>query len=332
MSEPRLTIGIPTLDRSIMLQRAIDSCLAQTVPVKVLVADQGVREGTQQVMDRYLDHPHILHMNTEANSLWENWRKAAEYAQESFGTDFFAWLQDDDILSRIYASRVIKALDGFPDALHWQANCHCSPDGIHALKWGWNGPQIGVRMLDVAQEQWPGGLLLASMYFTSWALSPGVAFRCGTEFSAMLEAIPEGCDLFNERLILAAMGAQGPWVADPVTAGYWVHHGGNESYKQNANGSLPAQRKVMIDHLDDLLDRVESWREAFLVWLRTRSPVDVLNWLKDFECTESRYVDELKTVMQDSLQGRVEIRQEPGRNGAPALAPVDRESVLIFDP
>ncbi len=327
MDEPRLTIGIPTVDRPTLLQRAIDSCLAQTVPVWIIVADQGATEETERVMDRYEDHPYVVHALTGASTLWQNWCEVAKQCQ----SEFFAWLQDDDILSRIYASRVIKALDGFPGALHWQGNCHCSPDGIHALKWGWNGPQIGVRMLDVAQEQWPGGMLLASMYFTSWALSPGVAFRCGPEFSAMLEGVPEGCDLFNERLILAAMGAQGPWVADPVTAGYWVHHGGNESYKQNASGSLPAQRKVMVEHLDDLLDQVETWREAFLVWLRTRSPVDVLNWLKDFECAESRHADELKAVMQDSLQGRVEVRQDPWQDGAWGLAPADPESVLIFD-
>ncbi len=330
----KLTIAIPTLDRPEMLQRALDSCLAQTTPVKVLVADQGRTEGTTRVMDRYRDHPDVLHMSTGATSLWANWRKAAEYAQESFGAPYFAWLQDDDILSRIYASRVIKALDHFTDALHWQANCHCSPDGIHALKWGWNGPQIGVRMIDSALEQWPGGFLLASMYVTSWALSPGVAFRCGPQFTAALEGMPSGCDLFSERLILAAMGAQGPWVADPVTAGYWVHHGGNESYKQNASGGLPVQRRIMVEHLDQILDSAGDWREAFLVWLKMRSPVDVLNWLKDFECPESRYVKEIKGIMQDSLHGRVEITQEqPGQNGHATRerVPVDRESVLIFD-
>ncbi len=329
--EPRLTIGIPTLDRPIMLQRAIDSCLAQTVPVRVIVADQGHKEDTKLVMDRYDDHPHIYHMCSEAKTLWENWRLNA---QDAYDADFFAWLQDDDILSRIYASRVIKAFDAYPQALHWQGNCHCSPDGVHALKWGWNGPQIGVRMLDTAQEQWPGGLLLASMYFTSWALSPGVAFRCGPEFSAAIEGMPEGCDLFNERLILAAMGAQGPWVADPVTAGYWVHHGANESYRQNASGQLPAQRKIMVEHLDDILDRVGSWREAFLVWLRTRSPIDVLNWLKDFECAESRYVGELRGIMQDSLAGRVELKHEPAQangNGVSGTVPSDHEKVLLFD-
>ncbi len=332
-AEPRLTIGIPTLDRPIMLQRAIDSCLAQTVPVKVLVADQGRTEGTRLVMDRYLDHPNVLHMSTEAKSLWENWRKAAEYAQESFGTEFFAWLQDDDEITRLYAHRVIKGLNHFKDALHWQSNCHCTTDGTHYIKYGWNGPQLGLHK-DMLMEQWPGGFLMASMYFTSWALSPGVAFRCGPEFTAALEAMPDGCDLFKERLILAAMGAQGPWIADPIIGGYWHHHGNNESYSQNANGSHATQRKVMVEHLDDLLDRVESWREGFLVWLRMRSPVDVINWLKDFECSESRYVDELKAVMHDSLQGRVEIRQEPALvNGDRATVHVgkDRESVLLFD-
>ncbi len=330
MIESRLTIGIPTLDRPTLLQRAIDSCLAQTVPVRIVVADQGHKEGTQQVMDRYADHPNIYHVLTTAENLWQNWGMVALACE----TEFFAWLQDDDILARIYASRVTKAFDGFPQALHWQGNCHCSPDGIHALKWGWNGPQLGVRMLDMAMEQWPGSLLLASMYVTSWALSPGVAFRCGPEFTAALEGMPEGCDLFNERLILAAMGAQGSFVVDPVTAGYWVHHGGNESYRQNASGSLPAQRRVMIEHMDDLLDRSGSWREAFLVWLKTRSPSDVLNWLKDFECGESRHVGDLRGIMQDSLSGRVEVRPEPtvlNGDGATVHAPTEPGGVLLFD-
>lgn len=327
MADPRLTIGIPTLDRPEMLQRAIDSCLAQTVPVDVIVADQGQTDGTKRVMDRYSDHPHVYRVPTEAKTLWGNWYLAAT----ELDSEFFAWLQDDDVLSRIYASRVTKAFDSYPDALHWQANCHCSPDGVHALKWGWNGPQIGVRMMDTATEQWPGGFLLASMYVVSWALSPGVAFRCGPEFTAALEGMPEGCDLFNERLILAAMGAQGPWVADPVTAGYWVHHGHNESYAQNANGSLPRQRTVMIEHLDELLDRAGGWREAFLVWLQTRSPLDVLNWLKGFECDESRYADELKGIMRDSLHGRVEAVPGPETNGVPGHAPVDHDPILLFD-
>ncbi len=90
----------------------------------------------------------------------------------------------------------------------------------------------------------------------------------------------------------------------------------------------------MVDHLDDLLDRCGSWREAFLVWLKTRSPVDVINWLKDFECPESRYVSQLKGIMQDSLQGRVEIKQEQALvngNGATVLVPADRDQVLFFD-
>ncbi len=313
---PRLTIGIPTVDRPEHLQYAIDSCLAQTVPVKVIIADQGGTEGTGRVMDRYADHPHVRHRLTHAANLWQNWRDPAQACE----TEFFAWLQDDDIVSRIFASRVIQAFDSYPQALHWQANCHCSPDRVHALKWGWNGPQIGVRMIDTATEQWPGGILLASMYLTSWALSPGVAFRCGFEFDAAVDGMPEGCDLFAERLILAAMGAQGPWVADPVTAGYWHHHGGNESYAQNASGDLPRQRAIMVEHLDDILDRAKGWQEAFFVWLRTRNPEEVLKWAVKFECKKSRHAETLIATMRDSVKDRLEVKVKPKQKRGPARA------------
>ena len=143
MITPRLTVGIPTLNRPDHLQNAIDSALAQTVPVHIVVSDQGQTEETANIMARYSEHPNVEHILSPATCLWDNWTQAALACD----TEFFAWLQDDDVLSRIYASRVIKAFDRSPKSLHWQANCHCSPDRIHALKWGWNGPQVGVRMI-----------------------------------------------------------------------------------------------------------------------------------------------------------------------------------------
>lgn len=322
---PRLTIGIPHLDRTEHLQHAIDSCLAQSVPVRVLVADQGHTEETAGLLARYADHPHLTHLHTPATCLWENWR----FAAEACTTEFFAWLQDDDIIERIYASRVIKAFDSFPEALHWQANCHCSPDREHYVKWGWNGPQVGVLRGGRA-EQYPGGILLASMYILSWALSPGVAFRCGPEFSAALEGMPSHCDLFSERLILAAMGAQGPFVVDPVNAGYWHHHGDNESYKQNADGSAGKQRSLMVRGLDEILDGSGDWQTPFLLWCRTRNALELLNWIKGFECNESRHAHAVKRIMGDSLEGRIREVPPEVRQALRCAQPTD-DGVLIYD-
>jgi len=309
---PRLTIGIPHKDRSDYLQLAIASCLCQKVPVHVLVADQGHTDETAAIMASYTQHPHVEHLLTNATCIRDNWEQAARGCD----TEFFAWLQDDDELTPIYSYRVLKAFDAFPRALHWQAFCHCSPDRIHYIKGALNGPQVGVRR-DLAPEMWGGHLLLASMYILSWALSPGVAFRCGQEFNDSLAALPYKCDLFQERLILAEMGLRGPWVADGVIAGYWIHHGQNESYAQNMDGSIGAQRKILIDRLDDLLDHAETWREQFLLWCRMYSPINVMGWLRDFEAKESRYAAELQSIMRDSLEGRVETipGSDRGENG-----------------
>lgn len=301
--EPRLTISIPTLDRPEHLQHAIDSCLAQTVPVRIIIADQGHKDETKRLVDRYADHPHVRHVLTGATCLWENWRAAAELCE----SEFFAWLQDDDIVSRIYASRALKAFDAFPAALHWQASCHCSVDRERAVKWGWNGPQVPTRMIDAGAEMFPGEICIASMFFLSWALSPGVAFRCGPEFSAAIEGMPSHCDLFSERLIVAAMGAQGPFVADSVTAGYWHHHDSNESAKQNANGpAVRDQFKLFCQGLDSIIDGTEGWDSFFFQWLLSRNPDEVVRWYTNFTWRDSRHGRQVRQVMRDSLKGRVQ--------------------------
>jgi Glycosyl transferase family 2 len=328
MSEPKLTIGIPHLDRTKLLQHAIDSCLAQTVPVRIIVADQGGTEETQQLLDRYADHPEVHHYRTDATNLWQNWKAVAKACV----TPYFAWLQDDDQVERIYAKRIIQAFESYPEALHWQANCQCAsdPDRLRYVRKGWNGPQWHVRRGGGA-EQWPGRLIPASMYILSWALSPGVAFRCGQQFTLALDGMPDDCDLFAERLILAAMAAQGPWVADSVIAGYWNHHGENESYKQNANGDQARQRTVMVENLDSILDGFPAWEEGFYQWLVNYcNPQEIVGWIKGFECDESRYADQLKRVMGASLEGRVTEMPEELRQ---VLAPVPQvdDLVLIYE-
>lgn len=280
------------------------TALQQTLPVRVLVADQGASDKTAAVMERYAGHPCVEHIVTKgkADCLWSNWRLAAEACR----TDLIAWLQDDDILTRVYASRVVQAFDRYPQALHWEARCYCSPDRVHALWWSGNGPSWGLDTINMQPEALPGSILLGSMYFVAWSLSPGVAFRNCEEFRLAIAAMPTNADLFAERLILAAMAAQGPFIIDPIVAGYWVHHGGNESYIQNINGSAADQRLIMIGGMDEILDHSPGWREGFAIWCSSRSPFEILGWLKDFPAIESRHANELRKILGDSLNGRIE--------------------------
>ncbi len=315
---PLLTIGIPTKDRYQYLKRAIDSCLRQTVPVQVIVADQGGLPETANAIAGYkIDG--VEHIRTKATTLWENWEAAARACD----TPFFAWLQDDDIVAPAvqrsdgslvpgtgFAHRVLAAFERFPEALHLQSRLYCGMvaddgglDDVMAAPWAQSFPWVAMPIIRQAPLQWPGQVLVPAAYLTSWAMSPAVVFRCGEAFNKALAFMPPDCGLMYERLIVAAMGMQGPWIADPMVAGYWIHHGGNESYKQHVDQER--QTQVLVEFLDECMDHTE-WQDVFAAWCKVMNPMQILGFLNDFQCGASRYVEQLKQIMLKSLVGRVE--------------------------
>ena len=345
MTSPQLTIGIPTFDRHRFLKRAIDSCLRQTVDVHVIVADQGGLAATYNVLEQYADNPRVEHLRTRAGNLWQNWEAAARACD----TPFFAWLQDDDIVAPAvtredgsivpgtgFAHRALAAFERFPEALHWQGRLYCGVcpedgtlDDVMASWWGQSGPWVLMPIIRQAPLQWPGQVLVPTSYLTAWCLSPAVAFRCGEEFNRALSCMPEDASLMNERLIVASMGMQGPFIADPVVAGYWIHHGGNESYKQHVDQGR--QTEILIEHLDECMDRTD-WEEIFGQWCAVMNPMQILGFMNNFECDASRYADRLKEIMAKSLKGRVEQAEAPAhRNGkAQGNGVADRSEALVW--
>lgn len=309
MARPRLTIGIPHLDRTDHLKEAIRSCLDQTVPVHIIVADQGGCRETKMWMTRYKDHPNVDHIRTDATCIEENWRAAAKACK----TEFFGWLQDDDIIYEATAFRVQLGFDTFPEALHWQATCHISYDKVHVLRRAFTCPDVGLNMRYMVPEMFEGNLLIGTMFFISWALSPGVFFRCGSAFDSMLDRMPLDADLYTERLRLAQMGSMGRWIADPMTAGTWHHHGGNASNEQNTNGTIDHQTDVMVQHLDKIIDRVPTAMEGMVTWLGMHDPREIVSWMKvvsedpKHPVRRSRHCAAIQEAMAMSLRGRVDV-------------------------
>lgn len=260
-SANKLTLAIPTLDRATYLDRAIVSCLAQRTPCDILVSDQGKSEATRQVMARYADNPNVRHLESPAENLWQNWRFAAENCE----TPYLAWVQDDDRISSGFSARAISAFEAWPEAHCWTACLRCSSDGINALWYAGNGPLVPMNSIEGVPVLAEGKLFTPIAYCTSMALSPAVAFRCGPRFSEVLASLPERCDLYMERLVLAAMGAKNPIVCDPFMAGYWIHHSANTCYGQRKE--QPQQESRAIPWLDNLLDTLDEWRYPFRQWL-----------------------------------------------------------------
>src|ERR1700723_785721 len=266
MSEPQITYVIPTLDRANLLPRAIDSCLRQTVPVKVLVADQGETDATRKVLEAYKHREEISSVATKADSLLENWKAGTKAAT----TPYVAWVQDDDKIGKMHGMRIVDAFEQWPEAHCWIARLSISDDGVNSLWWIANGPLLAMNVLDKLPMPVVGELFAPVAYCTSMALSPAVAFRTGDKFNEVLDSLPPGCDLYTERLILAGMGEKGPIVCDPYECGLWIHHGLNESYRQREKQE--EQCAKALPWLDDIMDRLDEWKYPFRKWV-DRLPV-----------------------------------------------------------
>jgi hypothetical protein len=311
MTSPRLTITIPTLDRATFLIKAIDSVLAQTVPTKIIVADQGHTDEVAQAMRRYQHHPLVKHIQSSATCLWENW----DFAARAADTEFVSWLQDDDVVSRSYTAHILDAMDRWPAAQCWMARLACADEDGRALWFLGNGPWIPMKVLDREPVCFDGAIMALTAYLTSWALSPAVAFRRGPAFDEALDRMPRDTDLFAERMILAGIGLRSKVVADPVLAGYWVQHEGNENRKQHKDQDRQTLRAIhwtdsLIDELDE--EEREQAFTAFDGWCAMMPVGHVMAWLQTVVPQRGRYADRIGEILLKNVQGRVEaVRPMP---------------------
>lgn len=278
MPEPRLTIGIPTKNRAIecpeRLQRAVHFILGSSIPVKVIMADQGHSDECRLLCKEWEQHPHFKRIDSPATNLWENWRFVAETAADE-GAEFFMWHQDDDLLSIRTARRVVNSFDHFTDATVYCSSLALAYDNLLGrLDKSNPGPRVPVDVLYGQPMAWPGNLLTIIGYVDSWAMSPAKAFRVNDQFRGMLATLPAECDCYTERLDIAACAFGHKFIVDPNRAGCWVIHKTNES--QITGETQAAQVQPAYDYLDRLMDRIPDWRQELLGWMSCLGEADLI--------------------------------------------------------
>jgi Glycosyl transferase family 2 len=322
---PRLTIGIPTLGaRPDRLTRAVASALGQSTPVRVTVAAQGDHAAIRELLEPYAAHPLFRIVESPATCLWENWT----FAAESCDTEFFAWLQDDDLLAPHMARRVVSAFDRHPRAHTWIARCGVSHVDGHCNWWEGTGPMVPMDLMTGGTLEIPPDLVVGAAFFTSLALSPGVAFRWSLDAVNACRACPQDADLFVERIILAELSQLGTTVCDPALVGVWVHHEGNESRKQVAQREADRQYPILARHLDGLIGACPAWRETLRGW----SLVVGLGFLRNALAECGRYagaspaLDEALALLREIVPPNAET-QEAMREADTLAATNGRKSV-----
>ena len=320
MTPPRLTIGIPTLDRWEHLQDAIKEAMGQTLPARIIVADQGKCPETKGVCDSWSDHPWFKRIDSPATNLWENWRFVAEQAIED-GAEFFTWLQDDDYLNEYFSMRVCRAFDHYRDANVYCSNLAMSYDNhlgfLHVRNWG---PCVPVDVRRNRPTCYPGNLLVIAGYLHSWCMSPAKSFRVNDQFKRMLETLPAECDCLTERLDVAACAMGNRFIVDPKPAGNWNIHDRNES--QITGEKQPGQFAPAFAYLDAMMDQIPYWRNELAGWMSCLGGIGP-NLLKTYydhlraHYHKSPYATQIYEIIEGAIKA-AGIKIEPEKEETPA--------------
>lgn len=108
MSSPKLTIGIPTLNRGFCLAKAVDSALSQTYAnIEVVVSDNASIDNTRDVLNAY--HDSRLRVIRQKQTI-DGVSNINAVFNEARG-DLFVVLSDDDWLEPLFAEKVIDLFD-----------------------------------------------------------------------------------------------------------------------------------------------------------------------------------------------------------------------------
>ncbi len=117
---PRLTIGIPTLNRAPLLERAIESALAQTSPdIEILVSDNGSADETPAVIKRYAGRG----LRTFRHESTMTAARHGEFIREQARGEFYLGLSDDDFLEPEFAAEVLALFDRRPELSFIYTGC-----------------------------------------------------------------------------------------------------------------------------------------------------------------------------------------------------------------
>lgn len=194
----KFSIVITTYNRLPLLKRAIASCLEQTYPCEVVIADDGSSDGTQEYIET-LGHRVVYHRNSKNLGHSATVNAGVEIAQG----DWIKLLDDDDYLAPNCIEMMVKALANRPEA----AICSCQaiqvdPTGAEVSRTQKVGSPQAVY---IAQEDVHYGMLMEMVPF-------GTPVQVAVQREAFLQsggwddAFTGNCDDINSWIKVAKYG------------------------------------------------------------------------------------------------------------------------------
>lgn len=107
--------GIPSFNRAHLLAETIDSLLRQAyAPAKIIISDNCSSDNTAILVESKSKGRQSVQYYRHASAVtpWENFKKCLELSD----SEYFAWLQDDDLVFPVFGVEMIRAVRSFPGA------------------------------------------------------------------------------------------------------------------------------------------------------------------------------------------------------------------------
>jgi len=285
------TVGIPTFNRKSLLADALRSVEDQVLgPQHIILSDNCSTDGTGLVRPAGLLSRLTYIRHDAAITPLENFKSSLSLCS----TDYFSWLQDDDVIFPEFGKYVMNALRSNPDAVAAIGFAYQSRDidRIHSLQTTvWGPPPFKMRLGVDSIVRIPQYCLIPWLTCYWPGFSPIAIYR--TEYlREAVEALPlEGYGvLLGEKYIAAGLNRLGCVLYVPAVFGVLRCHGNNESLKISSSNSLEVLRAtndLFVFLMSCLPGRLEDVKLFFLDSLsyfedvEVRAMLDVLQKKKD---------------------------------------------------
>jgi glycosyltransferase involved in cell wall biosynthesis len=266
--KPLITIGIPTYNRAELLRESLASALGQSSSgVEVIISDNASEDHTQQVVADAGCGVRYYRNDTNIGAI-ANFFKLIDLANG----EYFAWLQDDDVLFQNFISTAICEFRKSPDAVAFIAFAllTSSTKCVDFMGSALFGPPIPLDwQKGTSRIIEPGG-------FLPWCLlqhvgfSPTVLFKTDVLRAAIGELLSVRENIYAERFVVARLSAAGRIIVSPTVLGILRNHDQSASHA-NVRKMRTFGPSVFHSHWRELHDFVlkywsepDALRESFL--------------------------------------------------------------------